>query len=66
MKFYYLNVQFQGQRVNIDTKDYISNAVSGTKVSMVDVFSCEFPTSQTLKSLNILIELLCITTELTG
>ena len=29
---------------NIDTKDYIITAVSGTKVNIVDVFNYEFPT----------------------
>jgi len=29
---------------NIDTKVYISRTVSGTKVDIVDVFNCEFPT----------------------
>ena len=29
---------------NIDTKNYISKAVTGTAVNIVDVFNCEFPT----------------------
>jgi len=30
---------------NIDTKDYISRAVTGTKVNIVDMFNYEFPTT---------------------
>jgi len=30
--------------VNIDNKDYISKAVSGTKLNIVNVFNYEFPT----------------------
>jgi hypothetical protein len=29
---------------NVDTKDYVSKAVSGTKDNIVGVFDCEFPT----------------------
>jgi len=30
---------------DFETKDYVSKAVSGTKVNIVDVFNYEFPTS---------------------